>query len=249
MVKGSIKLPIFMSEAETNHIFHEVVASIPKNTRVFLVGGAIRNALYYRYFSKALPKRDYDLLLIGDVNKFVSNLRRIKFTYGKIRRKHEIVLKKKKISKPKHLSDYVYLDIHISKEKNIKKNIKENSNFTINCSALPLKEVISENWSKKIISLPFALTDLKNKQIWVNKFTHPANLYACIRFMSKGFKKPSKKEIEGLLFSLKKLEKYKFKRNVNKVFDYVGGEKKARQLSKRLGIKENIFDFETIRRL
>lgn len=34
----------------------------------------------------------------------------------------------------------------------------------------------------------------------------------------------------------------KFRRNVDKVFDYVGGEEKARELADQLGVKKDIFD-------
>lgn len=46
---------------------------------------------------------------------------------------------------------------------------------------------------------------------------------------------------------LPKLEKWRFARNVKKVFRYVGGEEKARQLVKKLGIKVDVFDIEKVR--
>lgn len=97
--------------------------------------------------------------------------------------------------------------------------------------------------------MPRAFKDLKNKQIYVGIIAHPANLFACLRFMSKGFKKPSKKEIKALLKALGKLEKWRYEKNVKKVFDYVGGEKAARKLVKSLGIKKDLFNFKTIEEL
>jgi len=249
MKNNNSKLPLFMHEPEANKIIRETISCIPKKTKVFLVGGRARNAIYYEHFKEKLAQRDYDLLVMGDAKEFISNLRERKFTYGKIKRKYEIVLRKKKIPKPKRISDYVVLDIHISKEKNIKNSLKEKSNFTFNAFALPLEEAVSKDWYKKMISLPNSLKDLKNKQIKINQLNHPANLFACIRFMSKGFKKPSKKNVKDLLSSLKKIRKDRFKKNVRKVFDYVGGEKKARILAKKLGIKENLFDYETLKKI
>ena len=248
-MKQDSDLPIFMHDPATNKILKEAASAIPKGTKTYIVGGTIRNAVYYRLFHKRLPQRDYDMVSIGNREKFVKNLRALGFTYGFLIRKDTITLKKKRVKKPKHqFKDYVILDIHFSK-KSILKNLKENSNFTVNGFALSLKHVASKNWHKKLITLPNALKDLKNKQLRVNIIAHPANLFACLRFMSKGFKPPSKKEIKELLKALGKLPKYKYKRNINKVFSYVGGEKKARQLAKKLGIKEDIFDFETIRAL
>jgi len=239
-----------MQDSKTFEILKDAKSSIPQNTKVYLVGGAVRNALYFKLFNKKLPQRDYDILFVGDKDKFVKNLRARGFTYGFIRRKHEVTLKKKKIPKPQHqFKDYVFLDIHISDEKSVLKNLKEQSNFTINGFALSLKDIDSENWHKKVISLPNALQDLKNKKLHVNVIVHPANLFACLRFMSQGFKSPSKKEVKELLIKLGSLEKWRYSRNIRKLFDYVGGEDKARKLVKKLGVKANIFDFKIIKKL
>lgn len=239
-----------MQDSKTFEILKDAKFTIPKNTKVYLVGGAVRNALYFKLFNEKLPQRDYDLLLVGDKDKFIKNLRARGFIYGFIRRKHEVTLKKKKIPKPQHeFNDYVFLDIHISDEKSILKNLKDNSNFTINGFALSLKEINSENWHKKVISLPSAMQDLKNKKLCVNVIVHPANLFACLRFMSKGFKPPSKKEVKELLIALGSLERWRYKRNIKKLFDYVGGEYETRKLVKKLGVKENVFDFNIIQKL
>ncbi|MCH7493004.1 hypothetical protein IID19_05490 [Patescibacteria group bacterium] len=58
---------------------------------------------------------------------------------------------------------------------------------------------------------------------------------------------PPKDEVELLLQQLKKLEKRRFKSNVKKIIDYVGGEPNARKLIKRLGIKLDIFDMKKVR--
>ncbi len=246
----TLNLPIFMQDPKTNEVLKEVISAVPKNTKAYIVGGAVRNALYYNLFHKKLPHRDYDIVVIGNRSQFIKNLRSKGFIYGKIRRKHEITLKKKKIAKPKHeFDDCVFLDLHFSEEKSIMKNLREVSGFTINAFALSLKQVVSKGWQKKVIAHPNALTDLKKKQLRVNALTHPAMLFACIRFMSQGFKAPSEKQVNGLLLNLRKFPKYKFKRNIKKIFSYVGGEKKARQLTKKLGIKEDIFEFKTIKNL
>lgn len=243
-------LPVFMQDPKTYELLREAKSAIPKGTKVYLVGGAVRNALYFERFDERLPQRDYDLLLIGDKDAFISNLRAKGFIYGFIRRKHEITLKKKRVPRPKdHFADHVFLDIHISDERSVLKNLKDQSNFTINGFALSLKHVDSNQWHKRIISLPQAEADLNDKQLRVNVIAHPANLFACLRFMSKGFKAPSRDEVDKLLCALGTLEKWRYERNIKKLFDYVGGESIARKLAKRLKIKQDIFDFDTIKSL
>lgn len=236
------KLPLFLHDKKTNEIFRVVVASIPKGTKAYLVGGAIRNAIYYKYFKKELPRRDFDIMLIGDRDGFIKNLRCNGFVYGKIKRKHEIVVKMKRIPKPIHThNDYLYLDIHTSEEKSALKNLAQNSNFTINGSTISLKDIFREDWFSKLISLPGALADLKNKQLKLNQLSHPANLFACMRFMSLGFKRPKQTEINLLLKSLGGLERSRYEKNIKKLFGYVGGEENARKLLKKLKIKQDIF--------
>jgi len=242
------KLPLFLHDEKTNEIFRIIVAAIPKGTKAYLVGGAIRNAIYYKYFKQELPQRDYDILLIGDHVGFIRNLRQNGFVFGKIKRKHEVVVKMKRIPKPIHIhNDYLYLDIHISEEKSVLKNLVENSNFTINGSTISLKDIFKEDWFDKLISLPGALADLKNKRLKLKQLSHPANLFACLRFMSLGFKQPKQAEIDLLLKSLSGLNKSRYGRNVKKLFGYVGGEEKAKNLLKKLKIMQNIFDFKIVK--
>lgn len=244
------KLPLFLHDKKTNEIFKIVVASIPKDTKAYLVGGAVRNAVYYKYFKQELPQRDFDILLIGDYAGFIKNLRDKGFIFGKIKRRHEVIVKMKRIPKPIHIhNDYLYLDIHISKEKSALKNLAQNSNFTINGSTISLKNIFREDWLDKLISLPGALVDLKNKRLKLNQLSHPANLFACMRFMSLGFKQPKQTEIDLLLKSLSGLREPRYGKNVKKLFGYVGGEGNARKLLKKLKIKQDIFDLKVIKTL
>lgn len=244
------KLPLFLHDEKTNEIFRIVVASIPKGTKAYLVGGAIRNAIYYKYFKHELPRRDFDILLIGDHAGFVKNLRKAGFAYGKINRKHEVVVKMKRIPKPIHIhNDYLYLDIQISEEKSALKNLAKNSNFTINGSTISLKDIFREDWFDKLISLPGALADLKNKRLRLNQLSHPANLFACMRFMSLGFSQPKQVEIDLLLKSLSGIKESRYAKNVNKLFGYVGGEENAIKLLKKLKIKQDIFDLKVVKNL
>ncbi|MFP4515098.1 MAG: hypothetical protein ACLFNO_03800 [Parcubacteria group bacterium] len=243
-------LPLFLHDEKTKEIFKLVIASIPKDSKVYLVGGAIRNAIYYKYFKKELPQRDFDVILIGDKDAFVKNLRAKGFVYGKINRKHQVVLKIKRIPKPKHIfKDYLYLEIHVSEEKSPLKNLKDNSNFTINGSTISLRHIFRADWFDKLISLPGSLLDLRKKRLKLNQLSHPANLFAAMRFMHIGFKQPEQADIDLLLKSLGDLDERRYKKNIRKLFVYVDGEENARNLLKKLKIKQDIFDLNVIKTL
>ncbi len=244
-------LPIFMQDSKTAEILKDVKASIPKTAKAYMIGGASRNSFYYKIFKEELPQRDYDIWYSGNREQFIKNLRAHGFVYGKMKRKTHITLKKKKVSKPDkdNFSDYVILDINFATDRHVLDNLKKHANFTINGFAISIKDIDSKNWYKNAIKLTGSLKDLKNKQLRVNSIEHPANLFACIRFMSKGFKAPPKEKIKELLIGLSKFEKWRYPRNVQKLFDYVGGEKEAKRLARKLGIKHNIFVYEKLKKL
>ena len=130
--------------------------------------------------------------------------------------------------------------------------LRDKVNFTINGFAISIKDIFNNIWMKKMITLPHAIPDMRAKQLRLNtgkKDFFGSDLYACIRFISQGFKKPSKDEIEILLLTLKKLPKYKFERNKEKLFSYVGGKEKAEKIAKTMGLNKNIFLMETIMKL
>jgi hypothetical protein len=247
------ELPIFMNDKATAGILKDVVNCIPKKTKVYLIGGRPRTAFYYRYFGKELPSRDYDIYVSGDAKKFISNLRENKFVYGKIRRKSHIVLKRRKFSGAREDKDKVVLDIEFRYDdpgKSISENLRERANFTINGFALPLGRIFSKKWHENTICVKTAHDDLKNKQLRVNASqTYPADLYSCIRFVNMGFKPPSKEEVDRLLLALGHMHKKRFSRNLKKVFGIAGGEGQARRIAKRMGIKEDIFSYATIKKL
>jgi hypothetical protein len=252
MASSNHNSKLFTKEGKTAEILKEVIVSIPIKTKVYLIGGAARNTIYFDLFKKALPQRDYDILLIGDLDKFVDNLRKdYKFVYGKIRRKDEIVLKKKLVPNPQSITDYIILDIHRSHEKNVLKNLEKNTAFTINGFAIPLQNYFLKNFKKYLIELPGAVNDLENHRLVLNVTGyrgHHGNLFACLRFMSIGFTPPDKESVALLLKQLPKLEKWRFERNIKKVFGYAGGEKRARKLAKSLNLKIDIFNFETLKK-
>ena len=76
----------------------------------------------------------------------------------------------------------------------------------------------------------------------MNQLSHPANLFAAMRFMFLGFKQPKQTEVDLLLKSLGGIDKIRYGRNIKKLFGYVGGEENARKLLKKLKIEQDIFN-------
>ena len=244
--------PIFLQNNKTFQIFREIEKSVPKKSQLFLIGGTLRNSVFYHFFKKKLKHRDYDLVFLGDRKKFISNLKNLKFKYVRLRRKNQTVLKKEIVDDPRDINDFLVLDIYFTNQKEVYKILKNKINFTINGFALNIKYIFNENWVEKLIKLPHSIEDIKSKQLRLNTETRNffgTDLYACIRFISAGFKKPSKDEIETLYQEMKKLPKYKFERSKEKVFDYVGGKEKAEKIVKKMGLSEDVFSFNTILKL
>ncbi|MFH0713165.1 MAG: hypothetical protein V1722_01400 [Candidatus Micrarchaeota archaeon] len=233
-----MKLPIFLQDPHVYAIFQDVVAALPKRTKFYIVGGAMRNAMFYYYFGKKLPQRDYDSVIIGDHKKFIANLRKCGFTYGKIRRRDQLVMKraKSKSAPGDDLSDFVFLDMHWQKRGNVLQNLKEHSSFTINGFAIEVRDLFAKNWVAKVAKMPRSIKDMKAKRLVVNAVDNKHNLFAALRFMSVGFKPPSKSDVEWLAREFATAHKKKRKRNLKKLYDYVGGEKKAEKLAKKIGI-------------
>ncbi len=232
----NLQIPIFLQEAETYNIFKEVAAAVPKGTKFYIVGGAMRNAMYFYYFGKKLPQRDYDSVIVGNYEKFIQNLRRVGFVYGKIRRKKQVVLKKAKFKGAKELSNFVFLDMHLERKIDVKQNLKDHASFTMNGFAIEVRDLFSPQWRRKVIEMPEALRDLKDRKLVVNAVDNKHNLFAAMRFMSVGFKPPSKKDVEWLLREFQKAPKKRRKRNIEKLYSYVGGRKKAEKLARKIGV-------------
>jgi hypothetical protein len=141
--------------------------------------------------------------------------------------------------------DSVVFDIHPMDGTDALVDLTEHVGFTINGFAIPMRDIFDERWVEKVVSLPGAREDLKNKQLHLNKSGYkaePANMFACLRFVSAGFAPPTKDEIALLLQELPKLNSDRFSKNIPKAYRYIGSEAAAHELVKNLGIKGNLFD-------
>lgn len=236
--------PIFLQRKRVYEIFEEIERSIPTGSELFLLGGALRNSVYYHFFEKKMRQRDYDLIFMGNRRKFTGELKKLGFTYGKIRRRNQVVFKKPLVKNPQNVEDYAVLDISFYPQDDIRGILKKKVNFTINGFALDVRKSLKDDWMQKMVTLPHAIEDIRAKQLRLNtekKNPFGSDLYACIRFMSAGFKKPAKEEVDLLLRAIRKMPKHKFERNKEKVFDYVGGREKAERIAKKLGMDRDIF--------
>lgn len=227
-------------------MFRKIVTIVPKKTRIYLYGGVVRNAFYYRLFGKWLPQRDCDLIVIGDYKQFIKNLKSIGFVRNKKSRvAGKLVLKKSMVNKPRRYKDYFWLDMVLRDSGSVLSFLKKRVNFTINGFALSLDKALQDNWQKHVIALPYTFSDIKKKKLrtWV---IHPIDIYATIRFVSLDFVPPTKREIDRLLNALRNIERWRFNRDTKKVVEYVGSKKKVRQIAKNMGIKIDVFDFKSV---
>lgn len=147
--------------------------------------------------------------------------------------------------------NWLVFDMHTVDGTTIEENIRSNVAFTINGCAINARDLFTKPGKDALIQvLPTALQDIRDKKLRLNKEGYkyaPSYFYAMLRFMSVGFAAPSQEEVQLLLKELPKLEHARFERNVKKVWDYVGGEVKARELVSSLGITFDVFDEETVK--
>ncbi|MDD4902412.1 MAG: hypothetical protein PHE24_04725 [Patescibacteria group bacterium] len=239
---------IFFRNINDQKVLHSIVDIIPRGTRVYLYGGAARNALYHKLFGKWLPQRDYDLVVIGDYKKFIKKLKTIGFISGKKSKVFgKMVLKKPLVKKPRTLNDCLWIDMVLREHGQILSLLKKRANFTINGIALPIVQAFQSDWQKHIVAVPHALADLRDKKLRT-QVIHPIDIYAVIRFVSLGFRAPTKIEIKQILDKLKNIERWRFERDAKKVINYVGSKEKVLKIAKKLGIKINILNYENCSR-
>jgi hypothetical protein len=119
------------------------------------------------------------------------------------------------------------------------------SDFTISGVALDMKDITSIDWLEKVIAVPDALNDIREKNLTVIK-PYAISLHKIIRMVSRGFHKPSVSDIAMCIKKLKEIPKDKFLVNTEKTVRYVGDEEKVIEITKRLGITFNILNFKEI---
>lgn len=244
---GNWNLPIFLKDSKVREILKDTAESIPDGSQLYLHGGAARNAVYYRFFGEELPQRDFDLLLIGDKDAFATNVLARGFVRGKKNAETGATFKKPNIEHPSEdFADWVYLDVVYRNDTTIEESLKQKANFTINGSAINLRDLENPGWFEEIIVLPETLEDLRSKRLRTNS-RYPANIYACVRFVSVGFTPPPRHELDWMIEDLRTIEEEKFGQNAEKVIRYVGSADTVRKIVRQLGISVDILDFNSIK--
>lgn len=232
---------------KAQEVFEKVVAGLPEDVEVYIVSGAIRNAVFRELHGEVLTQRDYDQVTTAGSKEYIAYLKSLDFENGNIQRETQKMLVKSLTRKPspEGYKDWLVFDIHTMDGTTIMENLKYHSGFTINGFALNIKDATADDWMDKLIMLPEALNDMKKKQLRVNLDgykEHSPNLLACIRFMSAGFAPPPPKEVDLLLKELPRAVDDNYQKRIQKVWDYVGDEQKAQQLAKSLNLPVDVFN-------
>lgn len=228
-------------------VLQDVVTGLPADCEVYLIGGAVRNALYRHYHGETLRQRDFDQIVLKGSADYLAYLKSLGFFESKVLQVDQIIMVYDLVpdADPTSYDDSVVFDTHTLDGTTVMDNLLYHSGHSINGFALSMRDIFDPNWAEKVIELPGAKEDLQNKQLHINQTGYasdPANIFACLRFVSAGFTPPPKEEIAQLLVELPKLNSDRFGRNITKAYEYIGGEAAAHELVAKLGIQGNLFD-------
>jgi len=243
-------LPLHYNSQEAEEEFKRVMSNLSADVFAYLMGGCVRNALIKEFHGQILIQRDYDQIITQGTAIYKKFLESHGFLEHPYPSKQDVqdIYRKPLFGDPvkEDYHDWLVFDLHTVDGTTIEDNIKNNTAFTINGCAIKANDVLTKSWSEALIEgLPTAIQDIKDRLLRVNLDGYkssPASFYAMLRFMSVGFSAPGPEEVNLLLDELPRLEHARFDRNVQKVWEYVGGEAKARELVQSLGITVDVFD-------
>ena len=138
-----MELPILLNHPDARTVFHEVVSGLPKDIEIYLIGGAVRNALYYHHFGERLRQRDYDQIATQNSRHYLDFLHSVGFLDGGIVRDDQIILYKALVDNPdpQGYDDSVVFDIHPLDGTTAISNLKDHVGLSINGFALPLRSI------------------------------------------------------------------------------------------------------------
>lgn len=216
-------LPSVLRNESTDRLLREVRDCIPEGVSAYLYGGAARNSLYHAIFQEEFPLRDFDIIILGP-NTITPCLIEKGFSYKKP--PTDVIAKLSK-------ANSIHLDFRFEPNTTIEEVIQRRANFTINGCAIPLNHLWSSEWKERSFFLPTTISDLTEKKLRLNK-VHPTDLWAAIRFISKGFTAPSKGEVEQLVTSFREISQEIFERDRSKVINYVGSEGEVRRIAREI---------------
>lgn len=242
-------LPINYNSKEAEIEFRNLVQDLPNDVSMYMVGGALRNALIRHYQGEILKQRDYDQVITAGTESYIKVLESRGYVCRPYPGRTTQVVYSKALNdeaiKGDSYENWLVFDIHKMDGTTIANNLKDEVGLTVNGFAIKAQDIFAGDWEERLIVLPGALEDIKKKRLRINPdgYKHQAaNFYAVLRFMSAGFSPPSPEEVQLLLKQLPRIESERFDRNVKKVWDYVGGEEVARRLVGELGVTVDVFD-------
>jgi len=248
-------LPLNFNSPEAESEFRKTMEHLPEGIDVFIVGGALRNALFRQFHGTILKQRDYDQVITkgsAQYAKYLSSCGFEELPYSDGRTTATVFRKPLVKNAKENYHDWLVFDLHTVDGTTIEDNLQRMAVFSVNGCAVRANEVLVQPWQEAVLevqALPTALQDIKDKKLSINKKSQmePSSFFSALRLVSAGFAPPSHHDVNTLLDNLAKLEHGRFDRNVKKVWDYVGGEANARSLVEELGITTDVFNEDAVR--
>lgn len=245
-------LPIDFKDERGRKVFEDVINNLPEDVVVYLIAGSLRNAIDRHFHSDSkLEQRDYDQIVTKGSDKYLAYLKSLDFYDGRIQRPTQKVLIKSFVGNkdPEDFANNLVFDIHLMDGTNALDNLKNHVGLTVNGNAISIRDIFSNDWRDKLISLPGALQSIEKKQLQLNPegYKHQAaNLFSVIRFVYNGYEPPRKEDLMLLVQELPRVEDDRYEKNVQKVYKYVGGEDNARNILREIGIDFDVFDKQAV---
>lgn len=245
-------LPIDFKDERGRKVFEEVIKNLPQDVEVYLIAGSLRNAID-RYFHNdtKLEQRDYDQIVTKGSDKYLTHLKSLGFYDGRIQRPTQKVLIKTFVGSedPDDFANNLVFDIHLMDDTKAMDNLKKHVGLTVNGNAISIRDIFSDDWQDKLVSLPGALQSIEKRQLILNYEGYKyqaANLFSVIRFVYNGYEPPKKEDLMLLVKELPRVEDDRYEKNVLKVYKYVGGEENARKICQEIGIDFDVFDKQAV---
>lgn len=234
-------------------VFEGVVAGMPSTCEPYLYGGAVRSAVYEAFHGEPMSYRDYDQILIQGSAEYVEFLKSRDFKNGRIpsRPEEHVILRRPLVpnTDPEDFDDSAVFDIHKADGNSAIDYMTHNVGIAVGGIALPLRKLFDADWLDSLTALPSALDDIRNKQISINPhgyLSQPANLFACLRLMSKGFAPPPESELKQIVDQLADLTPRQITRNIRKLSNSPEGDANIRAIASSVGIKGDILSIEEV---
>ena len=245
----------FARNPHLNRILGEVQGLAEKNdARVFIVGGALRDALHSEFHGKGHRKfavKELDLVAHGPFGKVADAFAKIKGAKVLERKEKNVKLAVSYGDKKGHAINFHLRPLETAGkvEDNVQWHLSE-FDFTHNAVGLELTHISSPEWTSKIIHPTWVrpLEDIKAKRLQVmNDFvfeTSPARIFRALRFMHKLGLEPSQKTAQ-LLFKhareVNSLPPESKRKHLKEVLEEYGSSSEFNQALKALKLPRQVF--------